>query len=136
MSAADDRPRAEQRSIADLFTDLVDQAAQIARKEVQLFRAEIGEKGNQAFTAVGLVVAGLVLALVAANAVVAALIGAIAAWGLAEGWAALIVGLVIAAIGYALIKGGMSGLKASKLTPGRTARSLQQDATVARDTAR
>ena len=133
MSAVEPPPT-DRRDITALFSDLVEQATRIARKEVQLLRAEVGEKTHQAFTAVGLIVAGMVLALVAANALVAALIVAIAELGLAEGWAALIVGLVVAAIGYGLVKGGIAGLKASKLTPGRTARSLQQDATVARDT--
>lgn len=122
------------RSTTALLTGLVDQVTALFRKELQLFRAEVGEKMNSAFTAMGMIAAGLVLALVALNALAVALVAALAGLGLAEGWSALIVGVALAIIGYALLSSGQKSLKASRLTPERTTRSLQQDATVAKDT--
>lgn len=126
----------EQRSTATLLTDIVNQISELFRKELQLFRAELDEKTNQAFAAIGSIVAGLVLALVALNALAAALIAGIAALGISEGWSALIVGVVIAVVAYVLVSSGTKNLKAARLAPNRTAESLRKDAEVARESTR
>lgn len=129
-------PAAENRSTTTLLTDLVNQVTELFRKEIQLFRAEIGEKVSDVGTAVGMIVAGLVLALVAANALVAALIAGLAEMGIGGGWAALIVGVALALIGYGLVNSGVKSMKASNLAPERSARSLQKDVTVAKESVR
>jgi hypothetical protein len=48
-------------------------------------------------------------------------------------WARLIVGVVVALVGYALVRSGMSGLKASNLVPNRTVEQLSRDAAVAKE---
>lgn len=126
----------ESRSTTTLLTDLVNQITELFRKEIQLFRAEIGEKINDVGAALGMIVAGLVLALTAANALVVALIAALAEMGIGSGWAALIVGVAIALIGYGLVNSGMKSLKASNLAPERSARSLHKDMTVAKESVR
>ena len=132
-----EEPRApEHRSTATLLTDVVDQVSELFRKELQLFRAEIGEKSNQAFAAMGMIVGGIVLSLVALNALMAALIALIDWLGLEEGWAALVAGLVVAIVGFALVSSGRNKLKASQLAPNRTADSLRRDADTARESVR
>lgn len=126
----------EHRSTATLLTDVVDQVSELFRKELQLFRAEIGEKTNQAFAAMGMIAGGLVLVLVALNALMASLIALIVWLGLEEGWAALVAGIVVAIIGYILVSSGRKKLKASSLAPNRTADSLRRDADTARESVR
>ena len=126
----------ENRSTGALLKDLVNELTALFRGELQLFRAELDEKTNQAFTAVALIVAGIVLLLPGLNAVMVFLIGLIAALGLGEGWAALVAGLILAAIGYGLVSGGTSKLKAVRLSPDRTADSLRKDQKTAKEVAR
>lgn len=129
-------PATETRSTTTLLTDLVNQITQLFRKEIQLFRAEIGEKIGDVGTALGMIVGGLVLALTAANALVAALIAALANLGIGDAWAAVIVGVAIALIGYGLVSSGIKSMKASNLAPERSARSLQKDMNVAKESVR
>ena len=108
----------------------------LIRKEIQLLRAEMGEKLNQATTAVGLLAAAAIMALVALNVLAAALVAALAEAGLGGGWAALIVGAVIAIVALMMAKKGANDLKASSLTPNRTISSVRKDAEVARESVR
>ena len=48
-------------------------------------------------------------------------------------WARLIVGVVLALIGYGLVRSGLSGLKTSNLVPNRTVEQLSRDAAVAKE---
>lgn len=125
--------RPEDRSTTGLVSDLVDQTTTLFRKEVQLLRAEASEKTSQAFAAIGLIAGGLVLALTAINVLAAALVAGLTELGIEGGWAALIVGAVLAVIGYALVSSGINNLKASNLTPNRTVSSVQKDIEVARE---
>ena len=133
---AGDAPAADDRSTGALLGDLTNEISNLFRKELQLFRAELGERTNQVFTAIALVVAGIVLLLPGLNAVMAFVIGLIAALGLGTGWAALIAGVVAALIGYGLVKGGISKLKTARLSPDRTMHSLGEDRKTAREIAR
>lgn len=130
------QPHPEDRSTTNLVGDLINQSSDIFRKEVQLFRAEISEKSTQAIAAVGMIAGGLILALTAINVLAAALVAALAELGIESGWAALIVGVAIAIIGYALVNSGVQSLKASSLTPDRTVSSVQKDINVAKESVR
>lgn len=123
---------AESRSALTLVTDLLRQIPDLFRKEIELFRTELSEKTSQAMTAVGLIAAGLVLALTGLIVLAFALVAAIEEAGLEAGWAALIVGGALAIIAFALVSKGKSDLKASNLAPKRTTHSLQKDADLAR----
>ena len=134
--AGNTNPAADHRSTGALLSDLVNELSALFRGELQLFRAELGEKTNQAFAAVAMIVAGIVLALVGLNSLMAFLIGVIAALGLGTGWAALIAGILVAIVGYLMVKGGTSKLKSARLNPDRTARSLGEDKNTAKEIAR
>ena len=84
------------RSASSLLGDLVSQVTELFRKEIMLLRAELGEKATQAVTACGLIVAAVVLALTALNVLAAALVVALENLGIPGGWAALIVGVILA----------------------------------------
>jgi TRAP-type C4-dicarboxylate transport system permease small subunit len=121
------------RSAPALVGDLLSQTTELFRKELQLFRAEIGEKSTHVFTAIGLIAAAAVIALTALNVLAAALVAAIENLGIDGGWAALIVGLAFAILAYILAQKGVNDLKAQNLTPDRTQRSLQKDAALAKE---
>lgn len=123
----------EQKSAPSLLGDLARQLPELFRKEIQLLRAEIGEKANQAATAAGLIVAGVVIALTALNVLAAALVAGLENLGIAGGWAALIVGAAFAGIAFILVGKGANDLRASSLAPSKTAEALSRDAEMAKE---
>ncbi len=127
-----DRIADQNRSAPALIGDLIGHVTELFRKEMMLLRAEMNEKGNQVLTAVGMIAAALVLALTALNVLAAALVAAIAEF-IDGGWAALIVGVVLALIAWIMVSSGMKNLKTANLTPRRTADSLSKDATMAKE---
>jgi hypothetical protein len=130
----DDTRLPDTRSVPELLADMVNQLTLLVRKEMQLARAEMGEKAAEAGNAIpgiaggaGLAFGGLILLLLAAAA-------GISRWlDLAAGWGFLIVGVLAAIIGYALVSAGMSRLRATNLTPHRTAEQLTRDARAAKE---
>jgi hypothetical protein len=121
------------RSVTDLFGSAIGQISTLFRKEVQLARAELGEKLGDAAGAVTPLAAGGALLLGALIVLLFALVSLLVRFGLATGWAELIVGLVAALGGYVLIRGGLSQLKTSNLVPTRTTTQLSRDAQVAKE---
>jgi TRAP-type C4-dicarboxylate transport system permease small subunit len=128
-------PRTE-RSLGELFSSLTAQLGQLVHKEVELARTEMTANvvrtgRNATLIGVGGAVAygGFLVVLGAAVAVLIAL-------GLDLWLAALIVGLVVIAIGYALIQRGRSQLEAGSLAPDRTIETLKDDARWAKDQTR
>ena len=122
------------RSVPQLLGDMVTELSNLFRKEIQLARAEMGENISEAGSAIpgmaggaALAFGGLLLLLMALAALVSRLLDLPAGWGL------LIVGVVAALAGYALVRGGMAKLKATSLTPHRTAEQLSRDAQAAKD---
>lgn len=121
------------KSAPSLIGDLVQNVTDLFRKEIQLLRAEMGEKATQAIVACGLILSGVVIALVALNVLTIALVAAIENLGIAPGWAALIVGVLYALIAFVLANKGLNDLKASRLAPEKTARALSRDAEMAKE---
>lgn len=122
----------DNRSAPALIGDLVNQTSDLFRKEVQLLRAEVSEKTTQATIAAGMIVGAVVVGLVALNVLAAALVAALAEL-VGAGWAALIVGSILAIIAYVMASKGVSDLKMTNLTPERTAHAVSQDATMAKE---
>jgi hypothetical protein len=125
------------RSVPQLLGDMVTELSNLFRKELQLARAEMGEKASEAGSAIpgiagggALAFGGLIMLLMALSALVSRLLD------LPAGWGFLIVGLVAAIGGYLLIRGGISKLKATNLTPQRTAEQLSRDAQAAKEQVR
>ena len=122
------------RSVVDLVKELRDETSELLRKEVELARVEISDKvahvsRNVAYLAVGALIlyAGLLILLVAASA--GLYVGLVAA-GLSHyvsGWLApLIIGAVVAAVGYAFLQKAISTLKRESLVPRQTVESAKE----------
>lgn len=119
-------------STRSLLSDLIKSIQTLIRQELRLAQAEGSEKVNQvAAGAIGMV-AGMLVSFAALLVLLQALVAALAEH-MATGWASLIVGIVVAAIGFGLIKYGQSSLKATNLVPERTVRQVRADADLAMD---
>jgi Putative Actinobacterial Holin-X, holin superfamily III len=121
------------RGIWEIVVDLLSQSASLARCEGQLARAEMSEKIGRIATGLGLVVGGAVLLIPALVIILQALVALLVSAGLkvwqasfAMGGAALVVGLILFALGAAR-------LRASRLVPARTLQQLRRDAAMAVD---
>jgi hypothetical protein len=124
------------RSVSDLIGSLIGQISTLFRKEIQLARAEMGEKLGTVTASVTPIAAGGALLLGALIVLLFALVSLVEYFGIEHGWAELIVGVVAAGAGYALIRGGLSKLRSANLTPTRTAEQLSRDAQVAKEQVR
>lgn len=120
------------RTVVDLFGDVVDQATTLFRKEVRLAKVEINEKISRAAGAISRVGIGAVFLIAALVLLLQAAVEWLAFVDIPHRWGALGVGLVVAIVGYILLRKGMNDVSVSGLTPHRTAEQLQRNAAVVR----
>ena len=117
----------ENKPLGDLFGDLASEMSNLVRQEVALARVEISQKAKYAGRNIGYLVVGGAVAYAALLALLAAVImlldGVMPAWG-----AALLVAVVVAAIGWLLIGKAMSALQQMEVTPRETVETLKEDA--------
>jgi hypothetical protein len=124
-------PHAEEdlreRPVGDLVKQLADQTSTLVRQEMDLAKAEMTQKAKVAGQGAGLIGAGAVVGLLAAGALTAFLImlldGALANW-----LAALIVGVVLAAIAAVLGLQGRNRIqRATPPAPQQTVETVKED---------
>ena len=121
------------RSLPEIFSDLIAQFTRLLQKEGQLARAEVSENIGKAATGLGFVIGGAVLLIPALVVLLDAAVAAITERGhLAPYWSALIVGGVVLIVGLLLLVVGASRLRPSNMIPTRTMQQLQRDASVAK----
>ncbi|MBU1376432.1 MAG: phage holin family protein [Alphaproteobacteria bacterium] len=120
-------PPRDARGLTDLIAQLGGDLAALVRKESELVRAEVSEKLNSAGKAIGDIAAGGLLLVAALLVLLQALVLALSKL-MDPIWAALIVGLGVAALGALLVRTGMKAITLGSLTPGRTTRQLKKDA--------
>lgn len=116
------------QSTTSLLGDALGSLSGLVRSEVDLARAEVDENLRRAGMAVGLLIGAIVLFMTALNVLAAAVAAGISELGIDGGWAALIVGVAIAAIGWGLMSKGLNDLKLSSLAPKRAAKNIKRDA--------
>jgi len=118
----------ENRPLGDLFGDLASEMSSLVRQEVALAKVEVSQKAKYVGKNVGYLVIGGAVAYAALLAIIAAIIILLARvvpnWG-----AALIVGVVVAGIGWLLIGKALMALQQTELTPRETVETLKEDAT-------
>ncbi len=118
--------RNEEPSIGELFASLERDTSNLVRQEVELAKTEMTQKVTSLGKDAGMIGAGAALAYAGLLALIAAVI-----LGLGELiplWlSALIVGLVVVGIGYALIQRGRSAMSRLDLTPRQTIETLKED---------
>jgi hypothetical protein len=119
--------RTDERSIGQLFSDLSRQLSTLVRQEIALARVEMTSRVTSAGRGAAMVGAGGALVYAGALAVVAAIVLLLIQGGIDPWLAALIVGIVIAAIGGVLVMTGRSTIANTDLTPRRTIETIRDD---------
>ena len=117
----------DERSLGDLFSDLSRETTTLVRQEVQLAKAELTQSATEVARGIGMLVAGGAVAYAGLLFLLLAIV-----FGLIEaGWdawlSALVVGLVVVAIGAVLVLRARESLKPANLAPRRTVETLKED---------
>ncbi len=118
----------QERTVGELFGQLTQDLSLLVRQETQLAKVEIQEKISRASRDLVSLAAGGIVALVGGLALTAAMILLLVdPIGLEPWLAALLVGALLAAGGYALLRGGLRDLKTLDPAPRRTVESVKED---------
>jgi len=94
---------------------------------VQLAKTEMTHKASEVGKDIGFLAVGGAVAYAGLLALVATLIIILGTVGLPWWLASLIVGVVVAGIGYALVQKGLSALKNESMAPEQTIQTLKED---------
>jgi len=125
----------EEPSLGELFAELTREMSTLVRQEVALARVEMTQKASRAGRNVGFLALGGAVAYAGFLALMAAVILLLAQ--LMPFWvSALVVGLVVAGIGYFLVRKGLDALKQEDLAPRQTIESLKDDVAWAKEQTR
>jgi succinate dehydrogenase/fumarate reductase cytochrome b subunit len=126
---------AENAPLSELVSGLVADVTGLLRKEIDLAKTEASEKLSQALTGIEVLLFGLVLAIGAVGVLLTAAVSGLASFLIDQGWtatsanalSALAIGVVIAAIAWALVSRGLNALRGTNLRLDRTATSIRRD---------
>jgi hypothetical protein len=124
------------RPLTSLFTDTVAELTNLFQTEIRLVRAEFNEKLSKAANSGALIGAGAIVMVPAVFILLLAIVRWLAVAGLPEQWGLTLVGLVVAALGVALLMKGINNLKGSALVPRRTIEQVRADISVAKEQVR
>jgi hypothetical protein len=116
----------QEPSLGELFSELSQEASTLIRQEVQLAKAEVTQKATQAGREVVFVAAGGFVAYAGFLALIAAAIFGVAEF-LPLWLSALLIGVIVAGVGYLLLQKGLNGLKEINPAPRRTIETLKED---------
>jgi hypothetical protein len=116
----------DERSIGELFAELAGETSTLVRQEMQLAKTELSQKATEAATDAAWVGAGGALLHAGLLALVAAAI--IGLGQIVPAWvSALVIGLVVAGVGYLLVKKGLDAFKRLDPAPRETIETLRDD---------
>lgn len=137
MAQAQNTINKDDRSLGDLFSELMKETSTLVRQEVALAQSELTRKAVTIGTQIGYLVVGGVVALLGVLALLAGVIIAVGQLihrllGVTEmtgAWiSALVIGLIIAGIAAYLVTSALKTLRETSLAPRQTVDSLKEDA--------
>jgi hypothetical protein len=117
----------DERSLGDLFSDLSRETTTLVRQEVQLAKAELTQSATEAARGIGMLVAGGAVAYAGLLFLLLAIVFGLIQAGWDAWLSALVVGLVVVAIGAILVLRARESLKPANLAPRRTVETLKED---------
>jgi TRAP-type C4-dicarboxylate transport system permease small subunit len=126
----------DERSLGDLFGDLARDMGTLVSQEITLARTELTEKASQVGKDVAMLAVGGFVAYAGLLAIIAAVIVLVAELGVPLWASALIVGVIVAGIGYLLVQRGISALKRQDYAPRQTMQSIKEDTQWAKEQVR
>src|SRR5581483_1878631 len=114
------------RSLGELFADLSRETTTLVRQEINLAKTEMTQKVSRVGKDIGFLAVGGAIIYAGFLAIVAAVILVLAHW--IPGWlSALLVGGVIAGVGYGLVQRGLSALQHTELAPRETMQTVKEN---------
>lgn len=117
----------DERSLGDLFSELMGETSALIRHEVALAQVEMTDKAAKAGRNVGFLLVGGAVGYAALLLLLTAIVALISY--LLPVWAsALIVAIVIGIGSYVLISSALAKLRSMELAPRETVRSVKEDA--------
>ncbi len=117
----------DDRSLGELFGDLMQQTGMLVRQEMKLATTELSDKASRVGKDIGALAVGGAVAYAGFLALLAAIIIGLGQLGLPWWLSALFVGVVVAAIGGFLVQKGLSALKHQDMVPQQTIATLKDD---------
>lgn len=126
----------DDRSLGELFGELARETSTLVRQEVALARTELSQKAGEIGKDLGFLAVGGAIAYAGLLAIIAAIIIALGTLGLPWWLSALLVGLVVAGIGFFLVQRGLGAIKREGLAPKQTLDTLKEDAEWVKEQAR
>jgi hypothetical protein len=125
----------DERSLGELFAELAQETSTLVRQEVTLAKTEMSQKASRAGRHVGVMAAGGAVAYAGLLAILAALI--VLLNNVMPLWlSALLVGIVVAVVGYLLVRRALDALKREDFAPRETMETLKEDQQWAKDQTR
>lgn len=121
------RESRDDRSLGELFAELANEMTTLVRQELTLARTELSQKATRMGRDVAFLALGGAVAYAGFLAILAAVIIALATIGLPWWLSALIVGVVVAGVGYFLVQRGLTALRREDLAPRQTIETLRED---------
>lgn len=128
------QPLRDDRSLGQILRDLREETTQLLRQEVDLAKTEMSEKMSKLGTNMGSVATGGAVLFAGALVLLAALtLGLIALFSqfmdrdVAMWLAPLLVGGILAGIGYSMMTKALHALKQEGIAPKRTTQSLKEN---------
>jgi uncharacterized membrane protein YqjE len=118
----------DERTLGEMFAELSRETRTLIQQELQLAKTELTEKAAKMGKAAGLIVGGGLIAYAGLLAIIAAMVLILVAIGAPPWAAALTGGVLVAGIGYLLIRSGLAALKPQELIPQKTIETLKEDA--------
>ncbi|MDQ5826374.1 MAG: phage holin family protein [Chloroflexota bacterium] len=126
----------DDRSLGELFADLAKESSVLVRQEVALAKAEMTQKAGQVGKDIGFLAVGGLVLYAGLLAIIAAIIIVLGTVGVPWWLAALVVGVIVAGVGYFLVQRGLQALKKESLAPKQTIETLKEDAEWAKEQVR
>jgi uncharacterized membrane protein YqjE len=124
------------RAISGLLGDALSQFAKLFQNEVDLAKAELGEKAQQIGTALGFIGVGAILVIPAIVMALFALSAALIAAGWSQPASYLVSAVLAAVLAGVLLAIGINRLDARHLAPRETMRQLEKDKATAKELVR
>ena len=118
--------RKADRSLGELFSELATETSTLIRQEMQLARVELGQTASQVGKEVGFIGLGGAVTYAGVLAIIAAVILIIGQF-IPMWLSALLVGILVAGVGYFLSQKHLSALKNLDVAPRATLETLKQD---------
>ena len=124
--------RDDNRSLGELFSELAQETSTLVRQEVNLAKTEMSHKASRAGRHIGVLAAGGAVAYAGLLAILAGVI--VLLDNVMPLWAsALLVGVVVAVVGYLLARRAIDALKREDFAPRETMETLKEDQQWAKD---